>query len=105
MVSKRLGLRWSRQALEQLCEGLGYIAMFNPQAARSIRIAIADALEQVRLFPESARMVPEQVDPRIREVLREPFRIIYEIQSRELRILAVRRMERAPLEADDLSQG
>jgi mRNA-degrading endonuclease RelE of RelBE toxin-antitoxin system len=42
-------------------------------------------------------MVPEEGDPNVREVLREPFRIIYEIHGKELRILVVRRMEREPL--------
>jgi hypothetical protein len=50
----------------------------------------------------AARMVPEEADPSIREVLRQPFRIIYEVHPKELRVLAVRRMERAPIEPRDL---
>jgi hypothetical protein len=50
-------------------------------------------------------MVPEEGDPTIREVLREPFRVMYEIHPKELRILAVRRMERAPVAPEDLSEG
>lgn len=46
----------------------------------------------------AARMVPEEADPSIREVLQQPFRIIYEIHPKELRVLAVRRMQRAPME-------
>ena len=95
---KRLQVRWSRKALDTLDEGLSYIAQFNPDAAHRLRISILKALEHVREFPQSARMVPEEGDPKIREVLREPFRIMYEIRPKELRILVVRRMERAPIE-------
>lgn len=95
---KRLPVRWSRKALDTLDEGLGYIAQSNPDAAHQLQVLILAALEHVREFPQSARLVPEEGDPRIREVLREPFRIMYEIHPKELRILLVRRMERAPLE-------
>lgn len=101
-MRRPLRIRWSRRALDTLVEGLGYIAQFNPEAARRLRISILEALEQVRRFPESPRTVPEEGDPRVREVLREPFRIMYEIHAGEIRVLAVRRMERAPLEEGDL---
>lgn len=104
MVKQPLPIRWSWQALVTLEEGLDYIAQFNPEAAHNLRVSIQDALEHVREFPKSARMVPEEGDPNIREVLREPFRIMYQIHSKELRILVVRRMERAPLESDELGR-
>jgi len=47
-------------------------------------------------------MVPEEEDHRVRELLRPPFRLIFEILPQELRILSIRRMERAPLERKDL---
>lgn len=95
---KRLPIRWSRKAVETLNDGLGYIAQFNPDAAHQLRLSIQSALEHIREFSKSARMVPEEDDPSIREVLRGPFRVIYEIHPKELRVLAVRRMERAPME-------
>ena len=101
-MRKPLPIRWSRKALDGLDEGLSYIAMFNPQAARSLRDAILAAMDRARAFPGKARMVPEQGDPMVREILRNPFRIIYEIHPHELRVLAVRRMERDLLAADDL---
>ncbi|BDU73327.1 type II toxin-antitoxin system RelE/ParE family toxin [Mesoterricola silvestris] len=99
---KRLSVRWSRKALDALDEGLGFIAQFDPEAAHQLQVSILSALEHVRELPQSARMVPEEGDPRIREVLREPFRIMYEIHPKELRVLVVRRMERAPVEREDL---
>ncbi len=102
---KRLPIRWSRKALETLDDGLGYIAQFNPDAAHQLRLAIQSALEHIRELPKAARMVPEEEDPSIREVLREPFRIIFEIHPKELRVLAVHRMERAPMEPMDQKPG
>lgn len=102
MVIKPLPMRWSRRALDTLDEGLGYIAQFNPDAAHRLRITILEALEHIRSFPKSGRMVPEEGDPDIREVLREPFRILYGIHPREIRILVVRRMERSSLEPGDI---
>ena len=97
MVNRPLAIRWSRRALETLDESLAYIARFNPEAAHRMRLAIQEALDKVRTFPRSARMVPELNDPLLREFLREPFRILFEIHAKELRILAVRRMERENL--------
>jgi plasmid stabilization system protein ParE len=102
VVKRLLPIRWSLRALDTLDEGLGYIAQFNPEAARKLRLSIQSALKHIQAYPESARMVPEEGDPDIREILREPFRIIYEIHEKEFRILVVRRMERAPLAMDDL---
>lgn len=95
-------IRWSRRALEEFEEGLGFIAQFNPEAAHRFRIALLEALDQVRRHPGSARMVPEEEDHRVRELLRPPFRLIFELLPQELRILSIRRMERAPLERKDL---
>jgi toxin ParE1/3/4 len=99
---KRLPVRWSRKALETLDEGLSYIAHFNPDAAHQLRVSILSAIEHIREFPQSARMVPEEDDPRLREILREPFRIIYEVHACEIRVLVVRRMEREPVKPQDL---
>ncbi len=104
MVMKPLGIKWSRRALDTLDEGLGYIAQFNPDAAHRLRIVILEALEHNRTFPKSGRMVPEEGNPDIREVLREPFRIMYKAHLREIRILVVRRMERPSLEAGEIEE-
>lgn len=95
MVTRQLSIRWSGKALEDLDEGLAFIAHFNPEAAHHLRLAIEAGLEQARLFPRAARKVPEAGDPDLREVLRAPFRIMYQVHPWELRILAVRRMEQA----------
>ena len=101
-MKQLLPVRWSRRALDTLDEGLGYIAQFNPEAAHQLRLSVQEALEHIQRFPKAGRMVPEEADPAVREVLRPPFRIIYEIQPLELRLLVVRRMERGALDQGEL---
>lgn len=98
-----LPIQWSKRAANDLEEALSYIGEFNSEAAHRFKVAIIEGLEHVRNFPKSARMVPEEHDHNLREVLREPFRVIYEIHPKELRVITIRRMERAPLKTDELS--
>ena len=101
MVISRMKIRWSRRALDDQDEGLAYIAHFNPEAAHRLRLSIEEGLEHIRAFPNASRAVPEAGNPCIREVLREPFRVMYQVCPRELRILAVRSMERAAMDERD----
>lgn len=97
-------IRWSERALKDLEAALTFIAKDNPEAARHLRDQGVEGLESARIFPEVPRIVPELDDPKIREVLRGPLRVVFQIQSDELRVLAARRMERAPLAAEDLDE-
>ena len=58
---------------------------------------LADVLAQVeRLadFPESGRVVPEFGRARIREIVHPPFRIVYRLDPRRVRVVRVWRSER-----------
>jgi plasmid stabilization system protein ParE len=44
---------------------------------------------QLAAFPDSGRMVPEVGRPEIREVIEDPYRIIYNRTSDRIEILAV----------------
>jgi toxin ParE1/3/4 len=98
---KPLPVQWSWQALATLEGGLDYIAQFNPEAARTLKAAILEGIERIRRFPRSGRVVPEEADAAVREFLREPFRVIYQVHSGAIRILAVRRMEQGPWPGGD----
>jgi plasmid stabilization system protein ParE len=45
--------------------------------------------EQIAVFPQSGRMVPEYEAPDLREVIERPYRIIYRIKADQIDILAV----------------
>lgn len=98
-------IRWSERALDDLDAALAYIARDNPEAARRLRDQVVEGLASAQAFPEVPRIVPELDDPHIREVLRGPLRVVFQIQGDELRVLAARRMERAPIVAGDLNEG
>lgn len=99
MVKARLPVRWSRRALEDLEKILAHIAQDNPQAAHDLRVAAIEGLEHAREFPKASRVVPELRNLMVREVLRDPLRLVYQIRPEELRVLMVRRMEQTPLRA------
>lgn len=98
MVKRPLPIRWSKHALEGLEKILAHIAQDNPKAAKALRDGVVEGLEHARAFPEGFRVVPELGNPAVREVLREPLRVVYQIRPEELRVLMVRRMEQAPIE-------
>jgi plasmid stabilization system protein ParE len=47
------------------------------------------AVDQLRLFPESGRMVPERQQADLRELVRAPYRIVYRRNEEVAEILTV----------------
>jgi toxin ParE1/3/4 len=61
---------------------------------------ITERARQLADFPASGRVVPEIARPEIREILEQPYRIIYRIRPERVEILAVvhgRRADIGPL--------
>lgn len=83
-------LRWTRRALGHLSEIRSYIASDSPAAATKVITAIFEAAERLRRFPESGRHAGELSSGRTyRELVEPPYRVLYEIQSETVFILAV----------------
>jgi len=55
---------------------------------------IIAAVERLRAFPESGRIVPERSDPQIREVIVRPYRVVYRYRQGEVEIATVFRASR-----------
>jgi len=51
-------------------------------------------IETLPVHPEIGRMVPEFAEPKIRELIHPPFRIVYLLESQEIYIIRVWRSER-----------
>lgn len=51
--------------------------------------ALVEAVERLELFPKSGRSVPEYEELAIREVLKGAYRIIYQINTDSIDIVAV----------------
>ena len=83
-------LIWSPSARLDLKDIASFIAEDSPSAAERFVNRLFEVAERLADFPESGRIVPEMADPAIREVIRNPFRIVYRIHRRKRTVEIVR---------------
>ncbi len=82
-------LTWSPQALRDL-EGIrAYIALDSPRYADLTVRRVVAAVERLKAFPESGRVVPEQSAPDIREVIVGRYRVVYRRKAGAVEIAMV----------------
>lgn len=87
-------LIWSPRSVADLEEIRAHIAADSTAYADlTVRRLIA-AVERLRMFPDSGRMVPERQSPELREVLSGKFRIVYRRKSAVVEIATVFRGSR-----------
>jgi len=84
-------LIWSPAARDDLHDIVRFIAHDNPQRAESFGYELITRAEILREHPEAGRIVPEYRDPRIREVMHRPYRIIYRLDI-ERRLVEIARV-------------
>ena len=70
-------LIWSPRSVADLEEIRAYIAADSPAWAELTVRRLVAAVERLRQYPDSGRMVPEQQSPDVREVVSGKFRIVY----------------------------
>ena len=70
-------LIWSPQSVADVEEIRAYIAVDSKLYADLTVQRIVAAVERLRMFPDSGRMVPERSSPELREVIAGKFRIVY----------------------------
>lgn len=66
-----------------------YIALDSPAIARRFILKIFDRIEQLSLHPLSGKFVPEIHDTNIRELLLNKYRIIYQLNEKQINILRI----------------
>lgn len=71
-----------------------YAAKGVPDVGASLVAEIVARVEDLALFPESGRRVPEFQLPWLREVVHPPFRIVYRLDGERVRVVRVWRSER-----------
>jgi plasmid stabilization system protein ParE len=87
-------LTWSPQSLRDL-EGIrAYIALDSPVYADAMVRRFIAAVEHLKAFPDSGRMVPERNEPQIREVILGAYRIVYRRRLESVEIATVFRASR-----------
>jgi plasmid stabilization system protein ParE len=82
-------VRFTTSARSQFLEGLLYVALDKPGAARRLQGRAAVSLKRLATFPNSGRKIPEFPSLPHREVVHSPFRFFYRVQKKTLWILAV----------------
>lgn len=89
MGARRRRVEWSERAYEALDEALAYVAQDSPRAAERLLVRLLEAAESLSELTKRGRIVPELADPRIREMIVPPYRILYEYDEERVRILAL----------------
>ena len=82
-------VHWTHTAIAHLLAIYEHIAQDAPLYAQRMIDRLTKRSEQIAVFPQSGRMVPEYAAPDIREVIERPYRIIYRIKTDQIDILAV----------------
>ncbi len=72
---------WSDEAIADLGALVRYIAADNRSAAEAFGRAVLDRTRMLQDFPMAGRVVPEEHNPHVREIIVEPYRVIYEINA------------------------
>ena len=87
-------LVWSPQAIRDIESIRAYIADDSAHYAELVVSRIVDALERLKEFPESGRVVPERNDPQIREIIVKPYRVVYRRGEDRVEIVTLFRASR-----------
>lgn len=82
-------IRWTEQAVEDLASIKSYIARDSAVLAQLVATRLFSAVGQLSMFPDSGRVVPERGDPSLRELVRPPYRIVYERGADAVVILTI----------------
>jgi toxin ParE1/3/4 len=80
---------WSELALKDLEAIHDYIAKDSKLYAKNFSEKLISRVEQLQLFPESGRVVPELGLTTIRELIEGNYRIIYRNNSEEIEIVRI----------------
>ena len=87
-------VRWSPQAVDDLAEIVEFVALDSPEAARVVAGQIVAAVEQLAEFPLSGRPYLASRDPVMRELVRTPYVLVYQILDGAVQVVAVDRSSR-----------
>lgn len=82
-------VHWTNKALDHLLAIHGYVGQNSKAYADRVIDRLTRRSEQLGLFPQSGRVVPEYARADIREVIEQPYRIIYRVKQSQVDVLAV----------------
>lgn len=82
-------VQWTDPAVSDLRNIVDYIARDSALYAEAMIERIITACLAMAAFPQRGRIVPEVSNSKIREIIINPYRVIYRIKRNHLEILAV----------------
>jgi len=82
-------VKWSGPAKKDLRQIYSYIAKDSKYYAKNVAQNIVAKTEKLKDFPEIGRVAPEIGDPNVRELFVYSYRLVYEIKSGGIEILAI----------------
>jgi toxin ParE1/3/4 len=82
-------VRWAETAVGDLANIRDYIRQDSPVYAQLVISGLYAAVDQLSEFPDSGRVVPERNDPQLRELIKPPYRIVYDYRERAVEVLTV----------------
>lgn len=88
MGRRRRRVVWSEGARLQLEQAIAHIAREHPLAASGVLSRVLEAARSLGTLSERGRTVPERDDPAVRELLVDPFRLIYRVRPWEVDVVA-----------------
>ena len=72
---------WSEQARDDLQAIVLFIAQDNPIVAESFGCLLMSKVDVLAQFPQLGRIVPEENDETVREIIFRSYRIIYKVMA------------------------
>jgi len=87
-MAARRRVAWTEQARRSLDDILSYIARDSPDSAARFLARALHTASTLDVSSERGRIVPELEDPRVRELFVHRYRLIYEVGTTEVTILA-----------------
>jgi len=70
---------WSPAARDDLRDIVRFIARDNPRRAESFGYELMTRTDILHDHPEAGRIVPEYRNPRVREIIYPPYRLVYRL--------------------------
>jgi toxin ParE1/3/4 len=94
-MEKRCKVEFAKSAEDDLADILAwYLAQQAPEVGKRLVAAIVERVEQLQVFPDSGKVVPEFETPMLRELELPPFRIVYRREQAVVSVVRVWRGER-----------
>ena len=80
---------WSPTARARAIAAVDYIAEHRPRLALEWLNGMVSRVELLSELPEQGRVVPEWNEPEVREIMYDPYRVIYEVREDRVEILTL----------------